>query len=50
MGCSPKDGDSIMAIVEAIETVYLEADTASVTFSSLSGYEHLKIHINGQIT
>jgi len=48
MGCSPKDGDSIMAIIEAIETVYLEADAASVTFDSLGAYEHLRIHISGQ--
>jgi len=33
-----------MAIMEAIETVYLEADTASVTFSSVPAtYEHLQI-------
>ena len=37
-----------MAIIEAIETVYLEADAASVTFSSLSGYEHLEIRGTGQ--
>jgi len=33
-----------MAIIEAIETVYLEADVASVTFSSVPAtYEHLQI-------
>jgi len=37
-----------MAIIETIETVYLEADAASVTFSSLSGYEHLEIRGTGQ--
>ncbi len=37
-----------MAIIEAIETVYLELDTASVTFDSLSGYEHLQIRVSGR--
>jgi len=37
-----------MAIIEAIETVYLEADTASVTFSSLGSYEHLQIRVSGR--
>jgi hypothetical protein len=32
-----------MAIIEAIETVYMEEDTASVTFSSLGSYEHLRV-------
>ena len=32
-----------MAVIEAIETVYLEAAAASVTFSSLGSYEHLQI-------
>jgi hypothetical protein len=33
-----------MAIMEAIETVYLEADAASVTFSSIPAtYEHLQL-------
>lgn len=32
-----------MAVIEAIETVYLEADAASVTFSSLGSYEHLQL-------
>ena len=32
-----------MAVIEAIETVYLEADVASVTFSSLGSYEHLQL-------
>ena len=31
-----------MAAIEAIATTYLEADTASVTFSSLGSYEHLQ--------
>lgn len=32
-----------MAIIEAIETIRLEATTASVSFSSFAGYEHLQI-------
>ena len=32
-----------MAVIEAIETIYLEADAASVTFSSLGSYEHLQV-------
>ena len=32
-----------MAVIEAIETVYLEADTTSITFSSLGSYEHLQL-------
>ena len=32
-----------MAVIEAIETIYLEADVASVTFSSLGSYEHLQL-------
>ncbi len=33
-----------MAIIEAIETVYLEADAATVTFSSIPAtYEHLQL-------
>jgi len=32
-----------MAVIEAIATTYLEADAASVTFSSLGSYEHLQI-------
>ena len=32
-----------MAVIEAIETVYLEADAASVTFASLGSYEHLQL-------
>jgi len=35
-----------MAVIEAIETVYLEADVASVTFSSLGSYEHLQIRMS----
>jgi len=35
-----------MAVIEAIETVYLEADAASVTFSSLGSYEHLQLRMN----
>jgi len=33
-----------MAIIEAIETIRLEADAASVTFDSMAGYEHLRLH------
>ena len=32
-----------MAVVEAIATTYVEADQASVTFSSLGSYEHLQL-------
>ena len=32
-----------MAVIEAIATTYLEADAASVTFSSLGSYEHLQL-------
>jgi hypothetical protein len=32
-----------MAVIEAIETVYLEADAASVSFTSLGSYEHLQL-------
>ena len=36
-----------MAVIEAIETVYLEADASSVTFSSIpSTYEHLQLRTN----
>jgi len=36
-----------MAVIEAIETVYLEADAASVTFSGISGsYEHLQLRMS----
>lgn len=35
-----------MAVIEAIETVYLEDDVASVSFSSLGSYEHLQLHIS----
>ena len=34
-----------MAVVEAIQTHYLEADVSSVTFSSLGSYEHLQLRI-----
>ena len=37
-----------MAVIEAIETEYLEADAASVTFSSLGSYEHLQIRVSGR--
>ena len=37
-----------MAIIEAIESHYLEVDTASVTFSSLGSYEHLQIRVSGR--
>ncbi len=36
-----------MAVIEAIETIYLEADVASVEFASLGSYEHLQLRING---
>ena len=32
-----------MAVIEAIATTYVEADVASVTFSSLGSYEHLQL-------
>tara|TARA_R110002020_G_scaffold473330_1_gene702449 strand:- start:534 stop:1064 length:531 start_codon:yes stop_codon:yes gene_type:complete len=35
-----------MAIMEAIETVRLEVDTASVTFDSVAGYEHLELRFS----
>jgi len=37
-----------MAVIEAIQTTYLEADAASVTFSSLGSYEHLQIRVSGR--
>jgi len=37
-----------MAVIEAIATTYLEADAASVTFSSLGSYEHLQIRVSGR--
>lgn len=38
-----------MAIMEAIATQYLEADAASVTFSSVPAtYEHLQLRINAK--
>ena len=36
-----------MAAIEAIQTIYLEADVASVEFDSLGSYEHLQLRING---
>jgi len=36
-----------MAVIEAIATTYLEADAASVTFSSIPAtYEHLQLRMN----
>jgi len=35
-----------MAIIEAIESHNLEVDTASITFSSLAGYEHLELIVS----
>ena len=32
-----------MAVIETIETVYLEVDTASITFSSLGSYKDLQL-------
>jgi hypothetical protein len=38
-----------MAVIEAIATTYLEADTASVTFSGIPAtYEHLQLRINAK--
>ena len=37
-----------MAVIEAIATTYLEADAASVTFSSLGSYEHLQLRISAK--
>jgi len=38
-----------MAIIEALETTYLEADAASVTFTSISAsYEHLQIRLSAK--
>lgn len=39
-----------MAVIEAIQSVYLEAAAASVTFSSLGSYEHLQIRTSGRHT
>ena len=39
-----------MAVIEAIATTYLEADAASVTFSSLGSYEHLQIRMSTRST
>ena len=39
-----------MAVIEAIATTYLEADAASVTFSSLGSYEHLQIRLSWRTT
>lgn len=36
-----------MAIIEAIETLRLEADVTSVAFTSMAGYEHLQIRYSG---
>jgi len=37
-----------MAVIEAIATQYLEADAASVTFSSLGSYEHLQLRYSAK--
>ena len=37
-----------MAVIEAIQSVYLEEPAASVTFSSLGSYEHLQIRTSGR--
>ena len=38
-----------MAVIEAIATTYLEADAASVTFSSIPAtYEHLQLRFNSR--
>ena len=40
-----------MAVIEAIETVYLEADAATVTFSGIPAtYEHLQVQISAKAT
>ena len=40
-----------MAVIEAIATTYLEADAASVTFSSIPAtYEHLQIRMSARNT
>ena len=39
-----------MPVIEAIATTYLEADAASVTFSSLGSYEHLQVRISQRST
>ena len=39
-----------MAVIEAIATTYLEADAASVTFSTLGSYEHLQIRMSTRST
>ena len=35
-----------MAIIEAIETIRLEATAASVSFDSMAGYEHLQLRFS----
>ncbi len=37
-----------MAVIEAIETVYLEANATSVAFSSLGSYQDLQIRVNAR--
>jgi len=37
-----------MAVIEAISTTYLEADAASVMFSSLGSYEHLQLRCSAR--
>ena len=37
-----------MAVIETIATTYSEADAASVTFSSLGSYEHLRLSVNAK--
>lgn len=37
-----------MAAIEAIATTYLEADAASVTFSSLGSYTHLQLRFSAR--
>ena len=39
-----------MAVIEAIETLYLEANASSVSFDSIAGYEHLELHYSAAIT
>jgi hypothetical protein len=39
-----------MAIIETIETVYLEADAANITFSSLGSYKDLQVVMSAHST
>jgi hypothetical protein len=42
VGAAAKDGEPVMATFEAIESIFIEAEVASVTFNNnLSGFRHL---------